>query len=148
MSSAPRDPRDPEDPSLNDSSLNDSRLKALGLKHLSLKEPRSRDPQGSSEPRDSREPRVSRDSSQPRKPRVLSAGDRVRVTKSPSPYTGCRGVVVEVSGPDADGGAPLGYYVAIDGENGLRRPFLAGDLEAVTALKVRPNTGVANRASG
>ncbi len=78
----------------------------------------------------------------------FQAGDRVRVIKGESPYTGCRGTVVESSGKIEDGQLPLGYYIAIDGENGVSRAFLASDLDSVVALKVRPARQVANRASG
>jgi hypothetical protein len=74
-------------------------------------------------------------------------GDRVRVTTPQSAYTGCRGEVVEVSGEDGEDVSPLGYYVAIDGENGVSRPFLAGDLAPLVAAKVR-RRDVAARARG
>ncbi len=79
---------------------------------------------------------------------AFATGDRVRVIKAQSPYTGCRGTVIEVSGSTADGSLPIGYHVAIDGENGLRRPFLSLDLDSVVAIKVRRDAGVAGRASG
>lgn len=75
-------------------------------------------------------------------------GDRVRVINGDCPYTGCRGTIVESSGASEDGQLPLGYYVAIDGENGVSRAFLATDLDAVVALKVRQAGSVADRASG
>jgi len=75
-------------------------------------------------------------------------GDRVRVIKTDSPYTGCRGTIVAHSGPAAGEQLPLGYYVAIDGENGITRPFLAQHLCAVKAHRVRHQSGVAERASG
>ncbi len=65
-------------------------------------------------------------------------GDRVRVTQEQSPYTGCRGTVTEASGPCGDGQLPLGYYVTIDGENGVARPFLTDALERITAVASRP----------
>ncbi len=67
----------------------------------------------------------------------FQVGDRVRVTRSDSAYTGCRGSVAEI--PDASDARtiPLGYYVAIDGENGLSRPFLRPDLERIAAVKAR-----------
>jgi hypothetical protein len=78
----------------------------------------------------------------------FQAGDRVRVIKAESPYTGCRGTVLESPGLCEEGQIPLGYYVAIDGENGVSRAFLASDLDTVVALKVRPADQVADRASG
>jgi len=65
-------------------------------------------------------------------------GDRVRVIADPSPYTGCRGTIVDeprVAGSDQ---LPLGYYVAIDGENGVAQPFLTHALERITAVSSRP----------
>lgn len=79
---------------------------------------------------------------------LFRQGERVRVIKASSPYTGCRGAIVEASGPAEDGQLPLGYHVAIDGENGLTRPFLAGDLAPVRAAKVRDRTVAARRANG
>lgn len=78
----------------------------------------------------------------------FQVGDRVRVIRAESPYTGCRGTVIESSGRCDDGQLPLGYYVAIDGENGINRAFLASDLDTVVALKVRPTREVADHASG
>lgn len=64
-------------------------------------------------------------------------GDRVRVVKAVSAYTGCRGTVVER--PESPPGAsPLGYHVAIDGENGVARPFLAEELAPLRPARVRP----------
>jgi len=67
----------------------------------------------------------------------MSTGDRVRVVRPASSYTGCRGTVVEASGPAPDGQLPLGYLVAIDGENGVARPFLAADLLRIQAVSAR-----------
>ena len=53
-----------------------------------------------------------------------------------SPYTGCRGSVVEDPGA-RQGATPLGYYVAIDGENGRARPFLAHELQRLVAAMTR-----------
>ena len=66
-------------------------------------------------------------------------GDRVRIVTAENPYTGCRGTVAEPAsavpaGPD---GEPLGCYVAIDGENGLARPFLAEEIERLPMARVR-----------
>lgn len=62
-------------------------------------------------------------------------GDRVRILDPQSEYTGCRGTIVD---PDAPGALVLGRLVAIDGENGIARPFLVGDLEILRAARVAP----------
>lgn len=62
-------------------------------------------------------------------------GDRVRVRTPNSEYTGCRGTIVD---PDEPGVPALGRLVAIDGENGIARPFLVGDLEPIRAARVAP----------
>ncbi|MEZ4279395.1 MAG: hypothetical protein R3F21_07230 [Myxococcota bacterium] len=62
-------------------------------------------------------------------------GDRVRIRNLQSEYTGCRGTIVD---PDAPGTVALGRLVAIDGENGIARPFLVGDLEILRAARVAP----------
>ncbi len=67
----------------------------------------------------------------------LVPGDRVRIRKPASEYTGCRGTVADDPNPSAQGVLPLGYYVAIDGENGVVRPFLAQDVELLKAAVVR-----------
>lgn len=64
-------------------------------------------------------------------------GDRVRVVQGDSQYTGCRGTIVEASGPEAGDQLPLGYMVAMDGENGVVRPFLTDALEHVAAVLTR-----------
>ena len=61
-------------------------------------------------------------------------GDRVRIRREVSEYTGCRGIVVEDPGT---GTSALGHFVAIDGENGKARPFLVEELELVRAVSVR-----------
>jgi hypothetical protein len=66
----------------------------------------------------------------------LKPGDRVRVIAPQSPYTGCRGTVLEDPGAQ-QGVTPLGYYVAIDGENGRARPFLATVLQRLVAARTR-----------
>ena len=66
----------------------------------------------------------------------LKPGDRVRVIAPQSPYTGCRGTVLEDPGA-RQGVTPLGYYVAIDGENGRARPFLATELQRLVAVSAR-----------
>ncbi len=65
------------------------------------------------------------------------AGDRVRVRKIKSEYTGCRGVIAEGSVSGEGNDSALGYFVAIDGENGRLRPFLVADLELLRAASVR-----------
>ena len=46
-------------------------------------------------------------------------GDRVRVCEPEGEYSGCRGTVVEApESPGQQVELPLGYMVAIDGENG------------------------------
>lgn len=66
-------------------------------------------------------------------------GDRVRILKTPSEYTGCRGIIVEAEA--ASQAVPLGHLVAIDGENGVTRPFLLVDLELLLPARVRRNAG-------
>ena len=67
----------------------------------------------------------------------IRQGDRVRIRNPHSEYTGCRGTVAD---PDEAGVAALGRLVAIDGENGIARPFLCGDLEPLRAARVAPRT--------
>jgi hypothetical protein len=62
-------------------------------------------------------------------------GDRVRIRRPQSEYTGCRGTIADPDEPDV---ASLGRLVAIDGENGIARPFLLGDLELLRAVRVDP----------
>ncbi|MCS5638550.1 MAG: hypothetical protein NZ990_18705 [Myxococcota bacterium] len=64
-------------------------------------------------------------------------GDRVRIRKARSEYTGCRGTVVDGSAPLDPAVSALGHFVAIDGENGRLRPFLVHDLEPLRAAPVR-----------
>jgi hypothetical protein len=64
-------------------------------------------------------------------------GDRVRIRNPHSEYTGCRGTVVD---PDEEGVVALGRLVAVDGENGIARPFLTGDLESLRAARVAPRS--------
>ena len=69
-------------------------------------------------------------------------GDRVRILKTPSAYTGCRGTVVDQEGSSVIGASALGHFVAIDGENGRVRPFLVQDLEPLRPAPVRrPSAG-------
>ncbi len=69
----------------------------------------------------------------------LQEGDRVRIVTVESDYTGCRGTVTSAPSevPPGPSGEPLGYYVAIDGENGRARPFLTQELERVRAVRVQ-----------
>lgn len=60
-------------------------------------------------------------------------GDRVRILDPRSEYTGCRGTIVD---PDQLGVSALGRLVAIDGENGVARPFLVGQIEILRAARV------------
>lgn len=71
----------------------------------------------------------------------LRQGDRVRIRALHSEYTGCRGTVVDA---DEEGTIVLGRQVAIDGENGLARPFLVEDLERLRPARVAaPGTAAA-----
>jgi hypothetical protein len=67
----------------------------------------------------------------------LRRGDRVRVRNPHSEYTGCRGTVVDADEADV---TALGRLVAVDGENGIARPFLAADLEPLRAARVAPRS--------
>jgi hypothetical protein len=70
-------------------------------------------------------------------------GDRVRIINSNHEYTGCRGTIADAPSDPASGVAQLGHHVAVDGENGLTRPFLVSDLEPLRALRAgrRRSTG-------
>ena len=70
---------------------------------------------------------------------LFEIGDRVRIVTSESAYTGCRGTVARPPAivPQGEVGLPLGYYVAVDGENGRLRPFLTGELERLRLARVR-----------
>ena len=73
-------------------------------------------------------------------------GDRVRVCQPRGEYSGCRGTIVEA--PAASGeqpSLPLGYMVAVDGENGVARPFLIQHLEPIRLAATRSVTGGASR---
>jgi len=70
-------------------------------------------------------------------------GDRVRIRNPHSEYTGCRGTIADEATP---GVAVLGHHVAIDGENGITRPFLLGDLERLRPARVRPRSAGSERA--
>ena len=65
----------------------------------------------------------------------FQTGDRVRIKNSQSEYTGCRGTIADQ--PSSDGVTQLGHLVAIDGENGITRPFLVADLVPLRAVSVR-----------
>lgn len=75
----------------------------------------------------------------------IRQGERVRVRNPHSEYTGCRGTVVD---PDEEGVAVLGRLVAIDGENGIARPFLTVDLEPLRAARVTPRPAVQRQSDG
>ncbi len=81
------------------------------------------------------------------RPVPLRPGDRVRICRADSEYTGCRGSVAQAPGaaPGEQGMLPLGYFVAIDGENGVTRPFLAEDLEVIRPAAVRRNVASGQR---
>lgn len=76
-------------------------------------------------------------------------GDRVRVVTGESAYTGCRGTVAAPGSevPPGPDGEPLGCYVAIDGENGRTRPFLAAELEVLPVARVRTQAAPAREQS-
>ncbi len=69
---------------------------------------------------------------------LFEIGDRVRIVTIDSAYTGCRGFVAAPPSevPADEEGRSLGYYVAIDGENGRVRPFLTQELERLRAVRV------------
>lgn len=64
-------------------------------------------------------------------------GDRVRVCEPNSEYTGCRGTIADDPGTQQQGVLPLGHMVAIDGENGVARPFLIQHLAPLAPARVR-----------
>ncbi|GEM_PF-2040208 len=73
-------------------------------------------------------------------------GDRVRVINSNHEYTGARGTIADAPSQQPTGVAVLGHHVAIDGENGLTRPFLVSDLEPLRAMRAGARRGVARPA--
>ncbi|HPG28950.1 MAG: hypothetical protein H6748_03055 [Spirochaetaceae bacterium] len=75
----------------------------------------------------------------------LRRGDRVRIRKPNSEYTGCRGTIADEPGDPGPGVVVLGHQVAIDGENGVTRPFLLADLEPLQAARVRGTASAARR---
>jgi hypothetical protein len=68
---------------------------------------------------------------------ALRPGDRVRICAADNEYAGCRGTVADAPAMAADGVTALGHHVAIDGENGLVRPFLIHELEQIGPVSVR-----------
>lgn len=74
---------------------------------------------------------------------ILRQGDRVRVRNPHSEYTGCRGTIVDADEP---GVIALGRLVAIDGENGVARPFLIADLERLRVARVAGTSEARSRA--
>ena len=63
-------------------------------------------------------------------------GDRVRITNPNCEYTGCRGTIADSPSEQPAGILVLGHEVAVDGENGVTRPFLVADLELLRAARV------------
>jgi hypothetical protein len=87
----------------------------------------------------------------------FNTGDRVRICRVANEYTGCRGTIADGHESDrqtlSDDVTPLGHLVAIDGENGISRPFLVQDLALLRPARVRPDaanvrSGTALRAVG
>lgn len=74
---------------------------------------------------------------------AFQPGDRVRIRRPDSEYTGCRGHVVE--DPGGHGASLFGCWIAIDGENGVARPFLLEDLEPLRPARVSPGGRAALR---
>jgi hypothetical protein len=68
----------------------------------------------------------------------FTTGDRVRICRPESEYTGCRGTITDGVDGQPEGVTPLGHFVAVDGENGLVRPFLIQDLALLRPASVRP----------
>jgi len=64
-------------------------------------------------------------------------GDRVRIINPNCEYTGCRGTIADSPGERPDGILVLGHEIAVDGENGMTRPFLVADLEPLRVARVR-----------
>jgi hypothetical protein len=67
--------------------------------------------------------------------RRFQPGERVRIVHPSHEYTGARGTIVDSGQSDGADVVVLGYDVAVDGENGLTRPFLAADLEPLRAAR-------------
>ncbi|MAG34157.1 MAG: hypothetical protein CL908_25030 [Deltaproteobacteria bacterium] len=77
-------------------------------------------------------------------------GDRIRVKNPQSEYTGCRGTIADPASEERAGVSVLGHHVAIDGENGVVRPFLVDDLEPLRVARVpgRASAPVRQEADG
>jgi hypothetical protein len=75
----------------------------------------------------------------------FQTGDRVRIKNPQSEYTGCRGTIADPT--SAASVTVLGHLVAIDGENGIKRPFLVSDLVPLQAVRVRSQTAAKTDAS-
>jgi len=74
-------------------------------------------------------------------------GDRVRVCQPNGEYSGCRGTIVEAPTASGDQASlPLGYMVAVDGENGVARPFLIQHLEPIRMAAAQSVTQAPSRA--
>jgi len=72
-------------------------------------------------------------------------GDRVRIIDPNHEYTGCRGTIADPESADPEsahssGVTVLGHHVAIDGENGLTRPFLVAELQPLRAVRAGART--------
>ncbi len=63
-------------------------------------------------------------------------GQRVRVLMPDTEYTGCRGTIADDPSTLNPGVTILGHMVAIDGENGVVRPFLVKHLVALRSVAV------------
>ena len=72
-------------------------------------------------------------------------GDRVRIINPNHEYTGCRGTVAAQDADAAPGVTVLGHHVAIDGENGILRPFLVTDLQPLRAMRAGSRAAEARR---
>ena len=62
-------------------------------------------------------------------------GDRVRIIDPNHEYTGCRGTIADDESAASSAVTVLGHHVAIDGENGLTRPFLVSELQPLRAVR-------------
>lgn len=76
----------------------------------------------------------------------FQSGDRVRICEPNGEYTGCRGTIADEADTQAQGFLPLGHMVAIDGENGVARPFLVQHLESLRPARVRRPAEASERA--
>lgn len=75
--------------------------------------------------------------------RNFENGDRVRVCEPNGEYTGCRGTIADAPESSAQGVLALGHMVAVDGENGVTRPFLIQHLEPLEPAVVRRDPAAA-----